>query len=115
MDDQLLFYLFSLKEILLISSLIEFCFNILTDNHNLIYLILLTIGIFGITTYRKKCIWIYVLNILFNIYGTLFLNIFSVISILSLVYNFMILYVIYEFYETLDEISDKEIEELRKN
>jgi len=95
MDNDLVFYIYGLREILTITSLIDFVILLFGDN--IIYLILITCGIFGIITCKRFFILCYVLFIiLFNIYY---------VNLLSIIYYTWVLYCISLYYNVLNQVK----------
>ena len=116
MDNSLFIYIYSLRDILILLSLIDCIKYIFLPSSiiNTVCLILIVLGLYGLKTYNKSYLLSYGIYIIYAIIYTLInmFNSFNILLIILLVYYLWIIYCTRLLYNALYKIHDDDIKEI---
>jgi hypothetical protein len=117
MNTKLFMYIYSLRDMLILSSLIDCIKCILSGTTiNTVCLVLIVLGLYGLKTYNKSYLFtysIYILYILVSLFIQMFYS-FDILSIGLLVYYLWIMYNIQLLYNVLYETHEEDVKEIIK-
>jgi len=118
MNTKLFMYIYSLRDILILSSLIECikCIFLSGTTINTVCLVLIVIGLYGLKTFNKSYLFtygIYILYIIVSLFIQMFYS-FDILSIGLLVYYLWLMYNIGLLHNVLYETHEEDVKEIIK-